>query len=303
MFQKHTTTLATGGVYERSDSPSGYYRIWEIANERYIDTINYVPWLNWVGTPSVVDVNPIAPPDPGSPGSWSFNPDGWIGVTELWAYASADSPTFSLSIDGDRTNIYAVGMKLKLTQTSIKYFIVTNVAYSSPNTILTLYGGTEYTLTDATITATSYSTSKAPHGFPINPSLWSVTVSSTTDRTTSTPTANTKYNGESVNIPIGVWSVYYQGVGKVVPPSSAVGTLYVTLSTANNTESDKVWTSFILGTGVDIRCSYGKLGSIVLTSKATYYFNYWTNQPSMSTIALLGDAISPTQIIAGCAYL
>jgi hypothetical protein len=60
MFQKHTYGTATGGLYEKP-GVTGYYRIWEIANSRYIDEDHYVPYLEWIGlgnTPEVIDITP-----------------------------------------------------------------------------------------------------------------------------------------------------------------------------------------------------------------------------------------------------
>lgn len=41
--------------------------------------------------------------------------DGWIPAEETWTYASADDPTFTFTISGDKTGKYSVGMKIKLT--------------------------------------------------------------------------------------------------------------------------------------------------------------------------------------------
>jgi len=58
MFQKHTTTQATGQIYEKK-SESIWYRIWEIENSRYIDVDNYVPYLEWNGTPETIDMDTV----------------------------------------------------------------------------------------------------------------------------------------------------------------------------------------------------------------------------------------------------
>lgn len=47
---------------------------------------------------------------------------GWITAGETWTYASADSPSFTFTISGDKRDKYSVGMKIKLTQGSVKYF-------------------------------------------------------------------------------------------------------------------------------------------------------------------------------------
>jgi len=87
---------------------------------------------------------------------------GWIDPGETWTYASAT--TFTIS--GDKTGTYSVGDKLKLTQTTVKYFYITAVSYGAPNTTVTVTGGSDYTLANAAITANYYSKAATPAGFP-----------------------------------------------------------------------------------------------------------------------------------------
>jgi hypothetical protein len=86
---------------------------------------------------------------------------GWIPVGETWSYASSTTVTIS----GDKTDKYSKGMKVKLTQTSVKYFYITGVSYASPNTTLTLTAGTDYTVANAAITSPFYSMVANPAGF------------------------------------------------------------------------------------------------------------------------------------------
>jgi len=89
--------------------------------------------------------------------------DGWIAANETWTYASATSFTVS----GDVTGKYQKGDKIKLTQSStVKYFYITNVSYSAPNTTITITGGSDYSLDNATITNNYYSKAENPQGFP-----------------------------------------------------------------------------------------------------------------------------------------
>lgn len=91
-------------------------------------------------------------------GSW----DGWIDPVETWTYAS--STTFT--VPGDVTAKYPKGTKIKLTQTSIKYFYVIATAYADTTTTVTVTGGSDYSLADAAITSPYYSHSSTPQGFP-----------------------------------------------------------------------------------------------------------------------------------------
>lgn len=88
--------------------------------------------------------------------------DGWMTANETWTYASAS--TFTVAADV-RTK-YPIGTKIKWTQTTVKYGIITATAYSSPNTTVTIAVNTDYTVANATISANYYSYEAIPQGFP-----------------------------------------------------------------------------------------------------------------------------------------
>ena len=87
---------------------------------------------------------------------------GWIPAGETWTYAYSTTVTIS----GDKPAKYSKGMKVKLTQTTVKYFYITAVSYSAPNTTLTLTAGSDYTVANAAITSPYYSVVANPVGFP-----------------------------------------------------------------------------------------------------------------------------------------
>lgn len=91
-------------------------------------------------------------------GAW----DGWIGANETWTYASATTFT----ITGDLSGKYQKGDKLKLTQTTVKYFYVVSAVHAAGTTTVTLTGGSDYSLANATITSPFYSKVATPQGFP-----------------------------------------------------------------------------------------------------------------------------------------
>ena len=88
--------------------------------------------------------------------------DGWTAIDETLTYASATSFTVAT----DLTARFQKGTKLKLTQTTDKYFYVTASSYGAPNTTVTITGGTDYTLASAAITTPFYSYIDNPAGFP-----------------------------------------------------------------------------------------------------------------------------------------
>jgi len=87
------------------------------------------------------------------------NWDGWISVSDTWTYASSTT----INVPSGATAIYTKGDKIRLKQGGgYKYFYVVGVA----NTVLTVTGGSDYTVADATITDNYYSHASSPIGFP-----------------------------------------------------------------------------------------------------------------------------------------
>ncbi len=87
---------------------------------------------------------------------------GWVPVSETWTYASASTFT----VPTDLTAKYFKGAKIKMTQTTDKYFYVASSSYSDPNTTVTIVENTSYTIADAAITSPYYSLAEDPRGFP-----------------------------------------------------------------------------------------------------------------------------------------
>jgi len=106
--------------------------------------------------------------------------DGWIATADTWTYASAT--TFTIA-GVDRTAQFPVGTKIKLTQTTAKYFYVTASAFST-NTTITVTGGSDYTLANAAITSPNLSYDDTPQAFPqsfaYSPTLANLTTGSGT---------------------------------------------------------------------------------------------------------------------------
>ena len=83
---------------------------------------------------------------------------GWVPVKDTWAYASAST----ITVPSGAASIYQVGDKIQLTQTTVKYFYIIGVA----DTVLTVTGGSDYTVANAAISAISFSKASNPQGFP-----------------------------------------------------------------------------------------------------------------------------------------
>lgn len=114
------------------------------------------------GVPVGTDVLPYVSDPSGTPVTKKtlWDNGGWYGGYGTWSYASATT----ITVPSGATSLYQVGDKIKLTQTTVKYFYITAVA----NTLLTVTGGSDYTVANAAITLPFYSHSSSPLGFPQN---------------------------------------------------------------------------------------------------------------------------------------
>ncbi len=88
--------------------------------------------------------------------------DGW---TSIGVAASTISAT-SVSLVGDWTTTLAVGDKIKLTNSTVKYFYVLSVAYSSVVSTVTFVTNSDYSISNNAVTLPYYSHAASPLGFP-----------------------------------------------------------------------------------------------------------------------------------------
>lgn len=234
----------------------------------------------------------------------------WAEKLNTFSYASADAPSFTMSAAGDLTNQIYPGIKIKLTQSTIKYFIVTAVSYASPNTTVTLYGGTDYVLTSAAISNVCTSTAKAPQEFPLNPDKWSIIVADSIAQTASSVYPTFSQAGTlQETVPIGAWKIslkgtafasahnktdigVYAGLSPTINPpvyNDLLASTY-TLFSASNTDQRQITAPLFLTTNVS------------LTTKTTFYVIMAQFASSYDSMKMRGD-LSKTFIKAECAYL
>ena len=160
---------------------------------------------------------------------------GWRPAHD-WSFNQSFAPVYQLVTPGDVSAHYSPGMRFRCVNGGMtKYFIVVACAYVAPYgvTNLYLYGGTDYTL-GVGITDEMYSTDAYPLGFPADPRKWSVTVTDTSNRSQSAPTANEWYNlgGVSIDIPYGLWQVRYEVNARCSAGTDAtISSVYTCLST------------------------------------------------------------------------
>ncbi len=156
---------------------------------------------------------------------------GWTPAIETWTYAS---PT-TFTVNGNVTDSLQVGDKIKLTQTTVKYFYVAAISYASPTTTVTVCGGTSYNLAAAAISNAFYSKSN-PQDFP---DWFAYTPEVTAD---TTPPTITNKNG------------WFKVSGK---------TLYCMLETGPITANGSGMYYWSIPTGFIINTGYSKISTIV----------------------------------------
>jgi hypothetical protein len=229
---------------------------------------------------------------------------GWTPSMATFSYTSADSPTFVMASSADVSTNFYPAVKVRLTQdATTKYFITT----ASLITAITMYGGTDYILTSSPITNVSFSTAKAPFGFPLEPLKWTVEVDNATDVSQTTPTNNIWYNLGSISIviPIGSWQVDYSCAINPYTTGPAAGIYQQTaLSTSASSVSDTSFMSFMGAVSVmEVDGINYKRKNLFVTSKTTYYLIDRTISTLSGIRHLAATYSTPTIIRAVCAYL
>lgn len=150
---------------------------------------------------------------------------------------------------------------------------------------------------------------KAPQGFPMDLTKWSIVVTNTGVNTQSSPSAGTWYNtgNISITVPIGVWELDFKANGGVLKNNAILIGYEIALSTSNNSESDddlsafRVWQGASNGTN-DFEQHTMVSKVVSLASKTTYYLIHSTGDSSVGSIRITGNT-SNTRIWAKCAYL
>jgi hypothetical protein len=247
----------------------------------------------------------------GPTGSGDSTTGGWISCgDEIWQYNSVSAPISIVTVVGDVRSIYSPGMRVKFTQSSDKYFIIVYVSYSFPSTALWLYGGTDYAVTNNTIVDPYYSHAKAPYGFPMSPSKWTISLVDSTDRYQNYPAKDGYYNpgSLSISLPIGIWDVFFQVIAVSSSSTGPYTDVYVGLSTSTTSFTNQS----LRGRGYLGTASNGgqifvgpvaRRSVLTITSNTTYYLICMTDLADQSIIGFNGASDANTEVLAVCGYL
>lgn len=150
--------------------------------------------------------------------------DGWRSANETWTYASATT----ITIPSGGTGKYSVGDKVRIYQANTtKYFYIVTVA----DALLTITGGSDYTLTNSTINNPCTSRRVTPVGFPryFN---YAATLTNITEGS-GTKVAKFTFNGKDVHF----WGYFTLGAGSAMGTSPTVS-LPITADSASIVASE-----------------------------------------------------------------
>lgn len=195
------------------------------------------------------------------------------------------------------------------TAGSLEYGIITAASFST-NTTLTVQVPEGSALpTSGGISALSYSTQKAPYGMPVQEEKWTIGMYGKARQTSTVGTTAFTNLGHSLNIPIGEWVGSYYAPAIVVATSVAFLGIYLTLSTANNSQTDSQWTSCFVPkqtAETQVGGDLTRTGYWSLSSATPYYLNISAAVISGTTTVYIGDASANSQLFfvkAKLAYL
>lgn len=231
------------------------------------------------------------------------NYDGWITPTQTWTYASGDGTnvgTFTVS-GVDLTGVYNVGDRVKFTQTTVKYGIITKVAFSTDTTV-TIYMGTDYTIANAAITSPAYSHDKSPVGFPMSPTKWTITKALTTDRSTNSTSWATLT--DTITVPIGAFRISAK-YPLMLATSTSTRSAAVTLSSDASTETNTDLTGRLRNAS-NVASGWGNsvyVETTVLLTSSTTFTLMGISDNADSTIKISNTNMGAGFIKAVSAYL
>lgn len=203
--------------------------------------------------------------------------DGWQQSNETWTYASATT----ITVPTGAAFKYAVGDKIRFIQSgSTKFMYVTGVA----DTLLTVNGGTDYTVANASIGSPCYSKRVSPVGFP----GWFNYTPTWTNLTTTSATQASKFSMDGHTVTYRLFLLW--GASTSISGGVSVS-LPVTASSFYSTASydGMLGTVLLLDQGTT-----GYMGNAITTASATTatlntmgtagtYINNSTSQISATT--------------------
>lgn len=239
---------------------------------------------------------------------------GWTeeAETRTWTFVSANAGnnTFVVTVNEEITSFMRPSLRVRAKQgAGYLYFIVHAVELDTTNTLVTLFGGTDFDLSAGNLTDVAWSPERFPLGFPTNPGKYSIEVIDANYRVQSPVTiyiwTNPGGANEQIALPVGVWVLGYEAFASGNTSANNFE-IWTTLSTANNTESNSKLTdvAYVAAGGSSYALVGLKMSAsdvVVITSQQTYYLNIMTDTSTVSSLYFGGNT-TPVRIYAKSAY-
>jgi hypothetical protein len=192
---------------------------------------------------------------------------GWLYVAASGTYLSAS--TFRLT--GDFTAYFKIGAKIKLNNTTTKYFYVASSSYSAPNTTVTIIVNTTYTLANTTL-SNVYISYAEPPDFPGWLSYTSTLSAVSGSFTSASITGKFSMTGKTMKVVVVVTITTNgtaSGIGVTVPLNCVGGC--VLTGRENQTTGDMLQCYVANGSSVGYVFNY--TGDYINANSLTIYIN------------------------------
>lgn len=201
------------------------------------------------------------------------------------------------------------GQASGLISATLDYGIIQSVTFST-NTTLVVQVPEGCTIpTSGGVSAVSYSTQKAPYGFPAQEAKWEIWHGYKSQQTQSSPTNSQWYNLGSVqiNMPVGEWRASYKMNLTGNKTGNGPATVHMSLSTANNTEGlvnfhTMVYLVVLSAVSHTFIGNQTTDDTLSVSAQATYYINAMSDN-SMNSIEYRNDLSGMAWVKAKNAYL
>lgn len=190
---------------------------------------------------------------------------------------NADTP-FTITQTGD-------------TAGTLDYAIVQATSFSTNTTVTVQVPEGNTIPTSGGVSTVVYSSNKVPYNFPAQRGKWVLESLHRTSQNQGSPVSGTWYNVGlwQFTAPIGEWIAGYSS-DTYGTRASGSNSIYSTLSTANNTESDKNFTGQVnVNPSTDAAGMVTIFNPLTVTTQTVYYKNMKTDASGMSSIFELAD--------------
>ena len=230
-------------------------------------------------------------------------PDGWL-ITDSnskdfidWnecpytvAYSATIDATnhiYEFTVTGDKTSYFTANKKIRFKQGTIKYGIITYVETSGGNTILTVYGGTDYAYTSDAITEFYIAKNKSPFGFNTDKAKWGIIYGVSSYSKENAVQGTFYYTNNTLKIFKGSWSVFTGLSPFVISGTSGVSTITVYVSQSKTSNLNSVGSLYLAGCN-NIQCYLNDVRQVSLSENKDYYILIRNPESNGHEIGLVG---------------